>query len=125
LAVYSFLFGVRRETAGGGISMRRIERDGVVVSSVKRYNRFQDRILSHFHRFSENYSTREWAGVTMSGEFLIVKYNFLLLSIGGGECEYDAITDCRVVATNSNAQMMSSKDVISFFNWEVDKDQVW
>ena len=61
----------------------------------------------------------------MSGEFITVRYNFLLLSIGGGECEYDAFMDCRVVATNSEAQMMSSRGIIDFFQWEVDEDQVW
>ena len=105
--------------------MRRIEVDGVVVSNVKRYTRFQSRVLTHFHRFSETHSTREWAGLTMSGEFITVRYNFLLLSIGGGECEYDAFMDCRVVATNSEAQMMSSRGIIDFFQWEVDEDQVW
>jgi len=105
--------------------MRRIERNGIVVSDAKRYNRYRGRVLSHFHRFSETHSTREWAGLTMSGEFLVVRYNFLLLSIGGGECEYDALADSRVVATNSEAQMMSSKGVIDFFEWEIEEDQVW
>ena len=105
--------------------MRKLEKDGVVVSDPKRYNRFQSRVLTHFCKVSDSLSTTEWVGMTMSGEFVSVKYNFLLLSIGGGECEYDALGDSRVVAANSNAAMMSSKEVISFFDWEVDEDQVW
>ena len=105
--------------------MRRVEKDGVVVSDLQRYNRFQSRILTHFCKVSDNLSTTEWVGMTMSGEFVSVKYNFLLLSIGGGECEYDAFGDSRVVATNSKAQMMSSEDVVSFFDWEVDEEQVY
>ena len=105
--------------------MRRVEKDGVVVSNPQRYNRFQSRVLTHFCKVSDNLSTTEWVGMTMSGEFVSVKYNFLLLSIGGGECEYDALWDSKVVATNSNAQMMSSEDVISFFDWQVDEEQVY
>ena len=54
-----------------------------------------------------------------------VRYAYLFDLNDGGECEYDAVADSRVVATNSEAQMMSSEDVIDFFEWEVDEDQVW